>query len=165
MAQRKQAIEVAMKEREELKREAAEVRRKAKELRKKDDGAAPAPAKPAAPAAAAPAAAAPAPVPTGGSKTMLASPSGEVVMIKGREEAVRLMDLMMADEEFMKYQESLMQDMEAHMTEEIERGGRLRSQSFVGRAGMRHKEVSEDDAEVSGSASSRVDAVSGLTAS
>lgn len=149
MAQRKQAIEAAIIEREELKKEAAEVRRKAKELKKKEpvqvSAAAAAAAartqpKGTAPLATTPAAAAAAGARAPPATTQLTAPTGEVVYIKGRDEAVRLMDLMMADEDFMRYQEELFQDVEDNMADQIEKGGRLRSQSFMGKKGMRQQD-------------------------
>ncbi len=181
LLQRKQAIQAAQIERTELKREADEVRRKAKELKKTIVPApvsapaaaaattavpkavpapaaapAPAPAAVAAPAAAPAAAAAPA----GKAATTLTAPTGETVYIKGRDEAVKLMDMMMADDEFMRYQEELFADVEDSMVEEIYNAGRLRTQSFVGKAGMRDPdEVNEGELD-SSSVSNRADMLS-----
>eukprot|EP00048_Salpingoeca_helianthica_P015518 m.227187 g.227187 ORF g.227187 m.227187 type:complete len:806 (-) comp17143_c0_seq1:162-2579(-) len=152
LGQRKQAIEAAIIEREELKKEAAEVRRKAKELKKKEPVSAAAAAAAArtqprgpAPTAAAPVAGAAA-TPGGarGGASQLTAATGEVVYIKGRDEAVRLMDMMMADEDFMRYQEELFQGAEDSMAAEIEKGGRLRSQSFMGKKGMRLQDEQND---------------------
>jgi hypothetical protein len=166
MAQRKQAIAAAVIEREELKREAAEVRRKAKLLRKQDEP--PAAAKPAPAPASAPA---PAPVPStpaasaapaAPAAAVLSTPAGEVVYIKGREEAVRMMDMMMADEEFMRYQEELYRDVETKMGDQIASGGRLRAQSFLGRAGLRREEKDDVGELDDKSAANRADLVSKL---
>ena len=82
--------------------------------------------------------------------------------VKGREEAVRMMDIMMADEEFMKYQEEIMRDMEDTMVEEIQTGGRLRSQSFVGRAGLRRDEIDDTGEQDNTPITSRADFVAKL---
>ncbi|EGD73140.1 hypothetical protein PTSG_04853 [Salpingoeca rosetta] len=57
---------------------------------------------------------------------------GETVYVKGRAEAVAMLDMMMADADFMDFQESMLADFEDEMVEELEQGGRLRSQSFAG---------------------------------
>ncbi len=165
MAQRKQAIDAAIIEREELKKEAAEVRRKAREIKKREPVSAAAQAaaaktQPKGPQRSLAAAATPAAVqattatpPRGGvtgsaNANTLVSEKGETVHIKGREEAVRLMDMMMADEDFMRYQEELFQDMEDSMADQIESGGRLRSQSFMGKQGMRSTTEDENTGEL-----------------
>ena len=152
---RQEAIAAALVEREELKQEAIAVRKKAKKVRPAAPAAAaaaaappaaaaaPAPAPAPAAAAAAPAAAAAKPAAAGKqpSVTKLAAPTGEVVVVKGREDAVRMMDMMMADQEFMMYQEQLFAAMES----ELGNGSRMRSMSFIGDAGVRRPEPEELD--------------------
>jgi hypothetical protein len=53
------------------------------------------------------------------------------VYIKGRSEAVQMLDMIMADEEFMRFQDELMEDFEASLLDEIESGGRMRTTSFL----------------------------------
>ncbi len=42
-----------------------------------------------------------------------------------------MLDMIMADEEFMRFQDELMEDFENSLLEEIESGGRMRTTSFL----------------------------------
>eukprot|EP00051_Salpingoeca_urceolata_P001249 m.39564 g.39564 ORF g.39564 m.39564 type:complete len:1241 (+) comp11285_c0_seq1:36-3758(+) len=139
---RKKAIEAALQEREELKKEAIAAREKAKGLKKqrrpkKSAQASPEKVVASPPPAAAADAAAPAAAPASPGTAVdpapaevLAAPTGETVYIKGRDEAVRMMDMMMADEDFMRFQEEMLADFEDSLVDEMEAGGRLRGKSF-----------------------------------
>eukprot|EP00055_Hartaetosiga_balthica_P006035 m.18532 g.18532 ORF g.18532 m.18532 type:complete len:811 (-) comp4975_c1_seq1:916-3348(-) len=73
--------------------------------------------------------------------------TGETVYIKGRSEAVAMLDLMMEDDDFMKFQEEMLAGLEDDFEEQIEQGGRLRSESFLGgkRPNLRPREDIADE--------------------
>eukprot|EP01147_Barroeca_monosierra_P004399 gene4399-6671_t len=89
----------------------------------------------------------------------LTSDMGEKVYVKGRAEAVAMLDMMMADEEFMEFQEMMLAGFEEDLVGELEQGGRIRSQSFAGgKRPTRPQQndttpIEEDDDEALGSCS------------
>eukprot|EP00045_Choanoeca_perplexa_P016926 m.235406 g.235406 ORF g.235406 m.235406 type:complete len:797 (+) comp17403_c0_seq2:184-2574(+) len=131
---RDQAVRAALEEREKLKKEALEARARAKERLAKQ----PKPAAAAAPEVAEPVAVEPVEAAAAEEEEalpaeaeVLESSEGEQVHIKGRQEAVAMLDMMMNDPDFMRFQEEIMEDFENEMMEELEQGGRLRSASFA----------------------------------
>ncbi len=115
---RKAAVQAAMIEREELKKEATNVRRKAQELREQNviRQAAPATAPVSTTPVKAPTVSPPTlkpenNVPTSSAPTASPSKSAapaaddDTVIVKGRSQAVHLIDMMMADQEFMDFQD------------------------------------------------------------
>eukprot|EP00043_Microstomoeca_roanoka_P017841 m.187570 g.187570 ORF g.187570 m.187570 type:complete len:803 (-) comp16714_c0_seq3:1065-3473(-) len=149
---RSEAVQAAMQEREELKKEALAAKEKAKALKKesakpkpKPEAAAPKPATEATPA----------PEKAAAPQEEVLTDQGETVYVKGRAEAVAMLDMMMADADFMEFQEHMLEEFEDEMVEELEQGGRLRSQSFLGGkrptrrpAGAEMEEVAEEDVDV-----------------
>eukprot|EP00049_Salpingoeca_infusionum_P000510 m.40372 g.40372 ORF g.40372 m.40372 type:complete len:809 (+) comp10434_c1_seq1:87-2513(+) len=137
---RQLAINAATIERKELTAAAAEARKRAKELRAASQPAevapepvAEAPAEPTADTSAEPVAeATPEPEAAVPEKEVIQSDSGEEVHIKGRQQAVAMLDMMMNDADFMRFQDEFMADFEAEMMEELNQGGRLRATSFAG---------------------------------
>lgn len=51
--------------------------------------------------------------------------------LHSEQEAVQMMDLMMADEDFMRFQEEMLNNFECNLDEELVESGRMRAMSFA----------------------------------